>query len=275
MKKLFCALLVLLFITSASAEAPAYTGFARLTIGEPQFMIDIGDEKVVYLPLDDLGRVTGVSAMLEFSSIQLRSVISSIKPTGWQQESYSFISGLNLYNRCHMLAHQLGGEEIPENLFTGTQYINYAGMKPIEDTVTDYIRRTMHHVRYEVVPYFFGDNLICAGVTISAKSVEDDFISIYEFCYNVQPGVAIDYSNGYSKLAEISATIEAPQFAQSMPEEEDERGITYVLNTNRKRFHLPGCPSIEETKEKNRANFYGTREELIDMGYTPCGRCNP
>lgn len=50
---------------------------------------------------------------------------------------------------------------------------------------------------------------------------------------------------------------------------------TYVLNRNRRKFHLPTCPSVDDIKESNRKNFYGTREELIEDGYSPCGKCHP
>ena len=50
---------------------------------------------------------------------------------------------------------------------------------------------------------------------------------------------------------------------------------TYVLNTSRRKFHRPECPSVQDMKEKNRQDFAGSREEVIAMGYEPCKRCNP
>lgn len=50
---------------------------------------------------------------------------------------------------------------------------------------------------------------------------------------------------------------------------------TYILNKSSKRFHKPTCSSVEEMKPKNRAEFYGTREEAMERGYVPCGRCKP
>ena len=49
----------------------------------------------------------------------------------------------------------------------------------------------------------------------------------------------------------------------------------YVLNTNSRRFHLPDCPSVADTKPENRQDYEGTRELLIAQGYQPCGSCNP
>ncbi len=48
----------------------------------------------------------------------------------------------------------------------------------------------------------------------------------------------------------------------------------YVGNLNSKKFHLPSCPSVLDMKEKNRVVFK-TREEAVEAGYLPCGRCLP
>lgn len=51
--------------------------------------------------------------------------------------------------------------------------------------------------------------------------------------------------------------------------------ITYVLNTNTRKFHLPSCKSVAQIKESNRSEFTGTRDEVIEQGYSPCGNCRP
>lgn len=50
---------------------------------------------------------------------------------------------------------------------------------------------------------------------------------------------------------------------------------TYILNTNTKKFHYPDCPSAGNMSEKNRKTWEGSREELIEQGYSPCGQCKP
>ncbi len=50
---------------------------------------------------------------------------------------------------------------------------------------------------------------------------------------------------------------------------------TYILNMNTKKFHLPSCSSTADIKSENRAEFYGTREELLEAGYDACKRCDP
>ena len=52
-------------------------------------------------------------------------------------------------------------------------------------------------------------------------------------------------------------------------------GRDYVVNKSTKKFHYPSCSSADDIKESNRWDYHGTREELIDMGYVPCKRCDP
>lgn len=59
------------------------------------------------------------------------------------------------------------------------------------------------------------------------------------------------------------------------PTETADAVITYVLNKNTKKFHLPSCSSVEEIKPENRWDFMGTREEVLKMDYVPCKRCKP
>lgn len=63
--------------------------------------------------------------------------------------------------------------------------------------------------------------------------------------------------------------------ATSAPTETKEAEITYVLNTNTKKFHRPGCPSVSDMKEKNKKEVNWTRDEVIDKNYEPCKKCNP
>ena len=49
----------------------------------------------------------------------------------------------------------------------------------------------------------------------------------------------------------------------------------YVLNTNTKKIHFPDCSSVKTIKEKNRQDYTGSRQSLLDRGYEPCGRCKP
>lgn len=148
--------------------------------------------------LDQLNRVGSANAMLgkELMPHQERERLY-VKPTGWHQKFYN---DKPLYNRAHLIAFQFSGENNNlKNLMTGTASLNDPGMNEHEIAIGNYIRKTNHHVRYRVTPYFKGEELIARGVQMEAQSIEDDQISFNLFVYNVQDGVKIDYQNGYSQ----------------------------------------------------------------------------
>jgi DNA-entry nuclease len=132
-----------------------------------------------------------------------RGAIGHVKPTGWHTVKYNdLIDGNYLYNRCHLIAYELSGENANEkNLITGTRYMNIQGMLPFENEVAAYVKKTQNHVLYRVTPVFEGKNLVASGVTMEAYSVEDsgEGICFYVYVYNVQPGIEIDYATGESR----------------------------------------------------------------------------
>ena len=160
-----------------------------------------------YSPLDALGRCGYAYADIgqDLMPTEARGSISSVKPTGWDSVKYDIVSGKYLYNRCHLIGWQLTGENAnKQNLITGTRYLNVDGMLPFEDEVAAYVKETGNHVLYRVTPVFTGDNLLADGVLIEAESVEDGGAGVCfcVYCFNVQPGIILDYATGGSALVE-------------------------------------------------------------------------
>lgn len=224
-----------------------------------------------YSELDELGRCGVAEACIgeELMPTEERGNIGMAKPTGWQTVKYDCVDGKYLYNRCHLIGYQLTGENANEkNLITGTRYLNVEGMLLFENMVADYIEETGNHVMYRVTPVFEGDNLLATGVKMEAYSVEDEGegIQFHVFCYNVQPGIEIDYQTGYSWEADS----EGIQTTGG-----DDGKQEYVINTNSMKFHDPDCSSVDDMAEHNKQEYYGKREDLIEVEIEPCGRCNP
>jgi len=307
-----------------------------------------------YSELDDLGRCGTAYANVcrETMPTEERGNIGMIKPSGWHTVKYDNVDGKYLYNRCHLIGYQLTAENANEkNLITGTRYLNIEGMLLFENMVADYIDETDNHILYRVTPIFKDDNLLASGVQMEAYSVEDKGkgVSFNVYCYNVQPGITIDYTNGDSKLSDgtiASITLNYTKYALevgqsktlvavtspesavksvtwyssnnkiatvskngkvtavkagtvtitaktsnglkatckvTVKEKSDTTvinssangNITYVLNTNTKKFHLPSCSSVKDIKDKNKQEVTCSRDEVIDMGYVPCKHCNP
>nr|WP_302808421.1 DNA/RNA non-specific endonuclease [uncultured Adlercreutzia sp.] len=285
-------------------DVPAFEGnpYVYVNDGEPMFTdeqraAETGYER--YGELDELGRCTAAFAVVgpETQPTEKRGSIGEVRPSGWQMAKYDFVEGKYLFNRCHLLGYQLTGENANErNLITGTRYLNVQGMLPFENAVADYVDATGNHVLMAVMPVFEGSELVARGVHMMAESVEDggEGVAFNVFCYNVQPGVVIDYGTGESMLEEDATPLPDVSGAESAPDtasegagagEASEKGATgsaegkgtteYVLNTNSKKFHLPSCSSVDQMSPKNREDVEDTRENLIAKGYDPCKRCNP
>ena len=191
----------------ANEVIPEYSGnpYVELNGNVPYFT----DEELsttafeLYSELDSLGRCGACYANIckEIMPTEERGSIGMVKPTGWHTVKYDCITDRYLYNRCHLIGYQLAGENANEkNLITGTRYLNVDGMLPFENEVADYVDETDNHVLYRVTPVFSDDNLVASGVIIEAKSVEDKGAGLQfnVYCYNVQPGISIDYIDGQS-----------------------------------------------------------------------------
>ena len=267
-------------------SVPAFSGKAFYTVngGEPYFTNSERQSTEAfekYSSLDRLGRcgVAYANICKSLMPTESRGDISSVYPSGWKlngksnnnEYSTSLVDGGRIYNRAHLIGFQLAGENANNrNLITGTRYMNVTGMLPFENMIADYVKETNNHVLYRVTPIYVGNELVCRGVLMEAYSVEDDGdgVCYNVFCYNVQPGITINYSNGENWLTDGGNT-------ETKPNENESSTQKYILNTNSKKFHYPDCSSVNSMSEKNKKEYSGTRDELIKEGYDPCKACNP
>ncbi len=269
-------------------EIPSYSGEAYVEInGNAPFFTEqdwTTDAFETYSELDALGRCGTAYANVcaEIMPTEPRGRIGSVRPSGWHTIRYNdLIEGNYLYNRCHLIGYQLAGENAnPRNLITGTRYLNTTGMLPFENAVDDYVDETGNHVLYRVTPIFEGDDLLASGVLMEAYSVEDrGAFSFCVYCYNVQPGIEIDYATGESwRSGEASVTADAAGSEEAPPEEQDlpeapadeaDDGETVCITSSGTKFHRPDCRHAKDGAETL------TRAEAEARGYAPCGGCKP
>ena len=110
-------------------------------------------------------------------------------------------------------------------------------------------------------------------------SVEDngDGICNNVYCYNVQPGIKINYATGNSEAEDgsapygRSATVSNPTQSNN----DNSSSASYIGNKNTKKFHYPTCSSVGQMKESNKKYLNCTRDQAIQQGFDPCGRCCP
>lgn len=256
-------------------DIPVYGGYACIEVNSNEPMFTDQEKTSVepfeeYSELDDLGRcqVAYANICKELQPTEKRGEIGSVRPSGWQTVKYNnLIEGNYLYNRCHLIGYQLAGENANEkNLITGTRYLNVVGMLPFENAVDDYLEENAeNHVLYRVTPIFSGDELVARGVLMEAYSVEDDGDSIRfcQYCYDVQPGIQIDYSTGKSNEDSSVVGIDKP--------------ASTVLPTSKptnKTTKKPTKNPVKEDKTKERQVWLseaGSKYHSIN----DCGRMNP
>lgn len=236
-----------------------------------------------FTPLDSLGRCGAANAMVgrDIMPTEKRGRIGMVKPSGWQLAKYDIVDGKYLYNRCHLIGFQLTGQNANrENLITGTRYFNVDGMLPFENEIADYVKRTGNHVRYEVVPYFVGNELVARGAFMRAESVEDNGrgVNFNIFAYNNQPGITIDYKNGNNNdTSGNSGTVkkynnDKVNYDKYKKPASNTGGKVIKGNINSKGekiYHVPGGAYYERTKPEQ---TFSTVEEAEAAGFRPSSR---
>lgn len=260
---------------------PAYDGKAYVAVNNNEPFFTDSDMTTTafenYSDLDSLGRcgVAYANICKDIMPTEERGKIGMIKPSGWHTVKYDVIKDRYLYNRCHLIGYQLAGENAnPKNLITGTRYLNVEGMLPFENLVADYVNNTGNHVLYRVTPMFSGSNLVANGVLIEAKSVEDNGggILFNVYCYNVQPGVGINYENGDSWLdgttGSTSSGSDSSAAENSAADSSNSETMVHITATGKK-YHRAGCRTLKKSDTEV------TLDEAKSMGLSPCGICNP
>ena len=283
-------------------NVPQYSGtpYVEINNNEPSFSENDVDRVEEYSELDKLGRCGPAFANVgkEIMPTNPRESIRDIRPSGWHTVKYDdIIEDRYLYNRCHLIAFMLAGENANErNLITGTRYFNVEGMLPFENQVADYVQSTGNHVLYRVRPIFKGDDLVARGVQMEAKSVEDGGkgVSFNVYCYNVQPGIRINYKDGSSqpeskvqknknnKSNKTKKTKKTKKKQTNKPKTKQKAeadngpqvSLHYIANTNTKKFHISTCRAVKMMKAKN-MDESDDRDELISRGFVPCKICWP
>ena len=260
---------------------PAYDGKAYVAVNNNEPFFTDSDMTTTafenYSDLDSLGRcgVAYANICKDIMPTEERGKIGMIKPSGWHTVKYDVIKDRYLYNRCHLIGYQLAGENAnPKNLITGTRYLNVEGMLLFENLVADYVNNTGNHVLYRVTPMFSGSNLVANGVLIEAKSVEDNGggILFNVYCYNVQPGVGINYENGDSWLdgttGSTSSGSDSSAAENSAADSSNSETMVHITATGKK-YHRAGCRTLKKSDTEV------TLDEAKSMGLSPCGICNP
>lgn len=265
-----------------SDEAPNYHKRAGGAVVERE----LGAGEVAYGDLDQLGRATGTwakvtPAMMRDGLARDRKDMSDLSPSGWGHNAEVDIPLPDggtyhgyLWNRSHLLAKSLGGEERIENLVTGTRMQNVGandgngGIAHCETIARDWLGHCDSDgwLYYAAVPVYQGDELVPRTVVVDMLS-SDGSVNERTITYNAALGYEIDYATGKWTRTEESADAAADETAA---QEESER--TVVISSSGKAYHSDAsCRGLEKANKSKLREV--TVAEAEEMGRKPCEIC--
>ena len=88
-----------------------------------------------------------------------------------------------------------------------------------------------------------------------------------------QERIAAEQAAQQAEQERIAAEQAAQQQAQQPVQQP--ATTTYVLNTSTGKFHYSSCRDVSKISPENYMAYEGTRDELINQSYSPCGHCHP
>ena len=138
-----------------------------------------------------------------------REDIHEIHPAGWGHNREVDIVNPDgstyhgaIFNRSHLLAKSLGGDDADYNLVTGTRTQNVGdntgqngGMAYTEGLARDWLRHNDGTVYYSATPVYEGDELLPRSVIVDVRS-SDGELDLEVEVYNAVAGYDVDYATG-------------------------------------------------------------------------------
>ncbi len=191
-------------------ESPQYYRI----VGQAVVDVDIPAGQIWYAPLDRLGRTVRAAGTIDAPTMKdgldrERGILRGHDPSGWGHNAETDIAlpdGTTyhgfLWNRSHLVAKSLGGNDEVENLVCGTRTENVGandgegGMAYGEGLVRTWLRRNPDGtVFYSAIPAYEGNELVCRSVIVDIRS-SDGTLDLEIEVYNTALGHRIDYATG-------------------------------------------------------------------------------
>lgn len=184
-----------------------------------------------------------------------------------ESEYHMVNSGLNLDSDIYVAGHH-GSASSSSTVFLDAVTPEYTFIScGTDNTYGHPAAETLQRLQAVGTQIFRSD--IQGEVTVTYDETSDQLSFSQEPCNDWTPG---DNSQNSGQTAE------AQQQTNVQAEEQNQvadGAQEYVLNTNTKKFHYPSCSSVSQMKDKNKEVMTATRDDLIEMGYSPCGNCHP
>lgn len=113
------------------------------------------------------------------------------------------------------------------------------------------------NVRWHYIGYWMDGLMDGEGATYW----DDGSLEVGQYCMG-------DFIDGYALDQSLALTTRKDETTTDSTETQ------YIGNKKTREFHYLDCSSINDMKTSNKITL-NNRQEAIDMGYSPCGRCKP
>ena len=259
--------------------------------GPAQASFDLEPGTASYAPLDSLGRARGVSALVTYDMMmdgreRPRESLSDVSPTGWghnQEVDIALPNGTvyhgQLFNRSHLLAKSLGGDDEAHNLICATRTQNVGanvqgsdgGMAYSEGLARMWLEdHPEGTVYYAATPVYEGDELVARSVLVDIRTSDGSIDQRVEV-YNAALGFEIDYATGEFAVTEAASDAAARVRSQtvSAPEAEDAERMVVVTGSGSAYHHDESCSGLARARSMR----WVTLAEAQEMGRHACGIC--
>ncbi len=137
----------------------------------------------------------------------------------------------------------------------------------VDSSDVDYQNAGSYEVIYTVVDQ--AGNRAVETATVEVQE-DEDIIEMQEDDIGDVQEEFMDRTSVMDEMDEFESSKE-----QTPETEDEEQVMSYVINKNTGVFHYSDCGSVSKINPANRIDFEGTREEVLDQHYKPCGKCNP
>ena len=192
-------------------------------------------------------------------------------PINWSKT----ISNTHIYNRAYIIAYSLSAKNTEEdNIFIGTEYLNQISMRKVENDlykeIKDNNRIPIYKEKSHIIPF---------GILFEMETIDNGKKKQYcKFCYNIEPGKAINFKNGSIDFTtEDNKEIAVIKYDKNKTEKDQSNNKykKYAINIKTKTFHLETkkCRHIQNIEPKYIQGTKAFEDEIIEKGFKLCKDC--
>lgn len=221
---------------------------------KPNAKVDVGfGEKVYWAYTNEYGQLVRISADEIFLQDEENEPVTD---KGRYCNDIADVPGTELkqYQRGHIVADSLSGNSNVYNITPQEAYLNMHGNQSyMEDQIRKALNAGLPVTDFEAI--------------ITYPNNETQIPNHYKYTYKINGELIVDE---FDNVDPRSVPIEEENNGSDFSDERE-----YVLNINSKKIHTTTCEAVTKMSDKNKEEYVGNINDLLNQGFETCGICNP